>query len=193
MNQNYTKHATPPPTALKAIMAGRMKGKSDINPQWRIQALTESYGLCGIGWKYVITKQWLETGANEQIAAFCNEWSSAIPGTGGSSFVAKESSGLYVSDECFKMALTDAISVACKAIGIASNIYLGITESKYNAPVRTEQSNFAPKELPTLKVGTQEYEKVANYMITGGDIKQVKTKFILIPEVEKILTNLKQE
>ncbi len=62
-----------------------------------------------------------------------DEWSAAIPGTGGSSFVAKERSGLYTSDECFKMALTDAISVACKALGFAADIYWEADASKYTA------------------------------------------------------------
>ena len=35
-----------------------------------------------------------------------NEWSMPICGTGGSMFVAKESSGPFVSDECYKMATT---------------------------------------------------------------------------------------
>ena len=61
-----------PQDALKTIQAGRLKGKSDINPMWRIKKLTELYGPCGTGWYYDITKQWLETGANGEISAFCN-------------------------------------------------------------------------------------------------------------------------
>ena len=51
------------------------------------------------------------------------EWSDAIPGTGGASFVAMERNGAYVSDEVYKMALTDALSVAMKSIGVAADIY----------------------------------------------------------------------
>ena len=39
-----------PETAKKAITAGRLKGKTDINPMWRIKRLTEQFGPCGIGW-----------------------------------------------------------------------------------------------------------------------------------------------
>jgi hypothetical protein len=142
----YNKHAQPPEWALKEIQAGRLKGKSDINPQWRIEVLTELFGVVGFGWKYVITKQWIEKGGKEEIAAFVNidlfvkvesVWSEAIPGTGGSSFVASEKNGLYTSDECFKMALTDAISVACKALGIASKIYNGSKYDKLPEPNNT--------------------------------------------------------
>ena len=98
---------------------------------WRIKAMTEQFGVCGIGWKYVITKQWTETFGNE-VKAYCNidlfikvngEWSDAIQGTGGSSEVTMESKGAYVSDECYKMALTDALSVAMKALGVAADVY----------------------------------------------------------------------
>jgi hypothetical protein len=130
-----------PKEALKEIQAGRLKGKSDINPMWRIKALTEQFGPCGIGWKYVITDKRLEHGGNNEISAFVDinlyfkhqgEWSEAIPGTGGSSFVANEKNGPYVSDECFKMALTDAISVACKALGVGADVYWEKDRTKYS-------------------------------------------------------------
>lgn len=136
----YNALRTPPKEALTPITEGRMKGKSDISPMWRIKALTERFGPCGIGWKYEMTRQWLETGAEGSIKAFCNillyikyddKWSEAIPGTGGSAFVAKERNGLYTSDECYKMALTDAISVACKALGMAGDVYWQNDPTKY--------------------------------------------------------------
>lgn len=138
----YEKVRKCPDNALKEIKGGRLKGKSDINPMWRIKALTENFGVCGIGWYYDITRQWLEIGVNGEISAFCNidlyikvdnEWSKPIQGTGGSAFVAKENSGLYTSDECFKMALTDALSVACKALGFAADVYWNADEqTKYD-------------------------------------------------------------
>lgn len=143
----YNALRTPPQEALKSIPAGRIKGKTDINPMWRIKALTEKFGPCGIGWKYEITKQWTEDGADGEISAFCNillyykwgeAWSEGIPGTGGSAFIAKESNGLYTSDECYKMALTDAISVACKALGVAGDVYWQTDPSKYSSPSSRE-------------------------------------------------------
>lgn len=120
-----------PDTAKKTIAAGRLKGMTDINPIWRIKILTEMFGPCGFGWRYEIAKQWLET-AGAEIKAFCNinlyicmdgKWSEPIPGTGGSSFMTMERNGPYVSDECHKMALTDAISVAAKALGVGADVY----------------------------------------------------------------------
>lgn len=87
-------------------------------------------------------RQWTEAGANGEIAAFVeiklylkyeNEWAEPISATGGSSFVAKETKGLYTSDECFKMAYTDALSVACKMLGIGADVYWDKDKTKYNA------------------------------------------------------------
>ena len=130
-----------PQDALKPIQAGRLKGKSDINPMWRIKMLTSLFGAVGIGWYYTIDKQWLEP-CGEEVAAFCDislyikvngEWSKPIQGVGGSMFAAKERNGLYVSDEAYKMALTDAISVACKALGFAADVYWSEDRTKYQA------------------------------------------------------------
>ena len=43
-----------PNTAQRKIEAGRLKGKTDINPMWRIKKLTEQFGPCGKGWYYKI-------------------------------------------------------------------------------------------------------------------------------------------
>lgn len=56
----YNAVRTPPPEALKTIQAGRLKGMSDINPMWRIKALTEQFGPCGTGWKYTIERFWTD-------------------------------------------------------------------------------------------------------------------------------------
>ena len=121
-----------PAEAQKQIDGGRLKNKIEINPMWRLKTLTEQFGPCGIGWRYEIIKQWLEPSTSEEITAFTTinlyikyegEWSEAIPGTGGSSFLTKEKDRLYTNDNCYKMALTDALSVACKALGIGADIY----------------------------------------------------------------------
>lgn len=152
----YDKVRAVPKEAQKTIAAGRLKGMTDINPMWRIQKLTETFGPCGIGWKYIIQREWMEQGANGEIAAFMDillyykwdgQWSEGIPGTGGSSFVDKERNGMYTSDECYKMALTDAISVAAKAIGMGADIYWEKGRTKYDtAPEK--QDPMPEKQTP---------------------------------------------
>lgn len=147
-----------PDNAKRQIQAGRLKGKTDINPMWRIKTLTGRFGPCGIGWKYTIDRQWIEVGASGEQAAFCNislyiksgdAWSEAIPGTGGSSFVANEHNGAYTSDECYKMALTDAISVACKALGFGADVYWAADRTKYDA-LPAEEQNGQKSQSPLI-------------------------------------------
>ncbi|WP_455387513.1 hypothetical protein, partial [Petrachloros mirabilis] len=148
----------PPKEALKPITGGRLKGKTDINPQWRLKIMTAHFGPCGFGWTLTVDKQWLETGADNQVAAFVNislyvkvdgEWSEAIPGSGGAMFVENELKGPHVSDEAFKMATTDALSVAMKLIGVAGDIYEGQWDgSKYSTPGRPSGEEPPPKAPP---------------------------------------------
>ena len=129
-----------PDEAKKEIAAGRLKGFTDINPMWRIKALTEAFGPCGIGWWYKITDKRIEA-YNDEIKAFVDielyykygeEISHPVVGTGGAPFVSMEKNGPYVSDECFKMALTDAISVAAKSLGVGADVYYDKDRDKYN-------------------------------------------------------------
>jgi hypothetical protein len=160
----YSALSIVPDNAKRTINGGRLNGKTDINPMWRIKSLTEQFGPCGIGWSYEITKQWLEPGADGEVSAFCNillyvkidgEWSKGIPGTGGSAFVAKERSGLYTSDECYKMALTDALSVSCKALGVAASVYWDKDTTKYDkrpdTPTEPKEPAHTPQYIDEIK------------------------------------------
>lgn len=121
-----------PETAKKKITGGNLNGKTDINPMWRLKRLTEIFGPCGFGWKIDIVRTWIEDGANGEKTAnvqialrvkYNGEWSEPIPGIGGAKFVDKQSKGLITDDDAMKKAYTDAQSVACKALGIAADVY----------------------------------------------------------------------
>jgi hypothetical protein len=188
----YNQARAVPAEALKEITGGRLSGKSDINPMWRLKKLTELFGPCGIGWKYTITKQWLEHGGNDEIAAFVNidlfykhegAWSEAIPGTGGSAFVAKEKSGPYTSDECFKMALTDAISVACKALGFGADVYWDKDRTKYgNSPQAAPEK---PKPTPAQEPPKQTTQQPRQPAQTGDLSSEPQQKAIHVIAKQK--------
>lgn len=136
-----------PEEAKKTIVAGRLRGFTDINPMFRFKRLTETFGPCGIGWKYTIDNLWLEP-AGEEIKAFCQvslyykvdgTWNGPVPGLGGSSFIAKEKSGPYANDECYKMALSDAIGTACKALGMSADVYFAKDPTKYDAAPKNQR------------------------------------------------------
>lgn len=173
----WNKLKQPPSSALRTIKGGRLQGFTDVNPQWRYQAMTEQFGICGIGWKYDIKRVWSEPAPDNQVFAFAevnlfvranshqynplvnpegalsiydarrDAWSDPIPGIGGSMLVVKESLGLHASDEGYKMAITDALSVAMKMLGVAADIYAGLWDgSKYKETTQTVET---PQEKPT--------------------------------------------
>jgi hypothetical protein len=161
----WNKVKQPPKSALRTIGAGRLKGKSDINPMWRIEALTSLYGPCGDGWGYTIDKLWTEPGDGVEVMAFAlvTLWYHNIdgglckvPGIGGSMLIASESKGAHNSDEAYKMAVTDALSVACKALGFGADVYHGRWDgSKY---ATGEAAIPAPKVVSPVDLATARAE-----------------------------------
>lgn len=147
-----------PIEARRTISGGKLNGFTDINPMWRLKRLTEVFGPCGIGWTYSITSQREVAGANGEVAVFLDiqlqvkigdQWSAPIPGLGGSMLVSTERGKLATNDEAYKMALSDAIGTACKALGMSEDVYMsgkGKTGSKYqqdagkDAPVTPKEA-----------------------------------------------------
>lgn len=136
----YNKLKHPPQDAIKPITGGRLKGKYNIDPQWRYEIMTEVFGVIGIGWKYTIDNKWTEQGSDGQVAAFADisvyiynkdRWSEPIPANGGSMFIEKERSGLHTNDECYKMAITDALGNAMKMLGVGADVFRGVFDNKY--------------------------------------------------------------
>ena len=185
MEQNmllYNKFMNTPKEARKDIKGGRLKGFTDINPMWRLKKLTEAFGPCGIGWKYEITDQRIIPGPDGESAAFVDillyykqdgQWSEGIPGIGGSAFVAKESGGLHMIDECFKMALTDAIGTACKALGMSADIYFEKDRTKYNANDSGETQKNPVDEAASMVINIAPYAGK-----TLGEIWKLDINFI---------------
>ena len=120
-----------PENAQKPIQDGKLKGKTDINPVWRLKMLTDQFGPCGKGWHYETVERWTDTNnaelvANVRIRLFIHPAGEEpwfpIEGVGGSKIYGR-GKGDYIDDEAWKMATTDAISVACKSLGMAADIY----------------------------------------------------------------------
>ena len=148
----YNKYAEVPQAAQKTIKGGRLNGMTDINPMWRIKCLTEMFGACGFGWyAKTVNKQIIDGANGEKVATvdlelYINvdgEWSAPIEGSGGSMFVSNERNGAYTSDEAFKMAYTDALSVCCKMLGFGANVYWKGGRTKYD---KRDTSEDKPKQ-----------------------------------------------
>ena len=153
----YEESRTVPVEAQKAFSNGRFSG-TDINPMWRIKKLTELFGASGMGWWTEDVKYWLEPSPDGAVAAFCSlnlrykqdgEISAPVHGIGGNVFIQK--AGARPSDDAFKMAYTDALSIAAKALGIGADIWFGNDKSKY------ESGNTEFDDLETLDDFTDVY------------------------------------
>ena len=180
----YEQGRVVPDEACKTIPAGKLKGMTDINPMWRIKKLTEMFGPCGIGWVTRIIYKTVENGANGEAIAIVDvgfkyklngEWSEEIVCTGGSMLIATEKGKLVSSDEAFKMAYTDALSVCCKMLGICADIYFSKDRTKYYVGA---EGNETPPPVPvkdTINVAQQK-EIVAKWQDKHGEIKAEEDK-----------------
>lgn len=163
---------TPPSWALKTIAGGRLKGFSDINPQWRIMAMTQRFGMVGVGWKFKTERTWTEDGADGERFVFAkvlvavkptvesDEWSEWVEGFGGSMLVSKERGELYNQDEGYKMAITDALGTALKFFGVGSDVYCG----KIDGAKAESTSKYASDEKKGSKVEMPKPENLLEWL-----------------------------
>lgn len=148
----YNASRSVPSGAVKKIGAGAYgkAGLSDINPQWRIEKMTELFGACGFGWTWEPVECWTDNG-------FCyahiivqymmenGEYSKPIHGYGGTVMGRMDDSDLY------KSTITDAVSNALRYLGIGADVW-------YKPGNSSEQNQFDTKYSapPQIKMATAE-------------------------------------
>ena len=170
----YNAGRSVPEEAQKSFDNGKFSG-TDINPMWRIKKLTELFGPAGIGWYYEVLSERAEEHRDMTIAIVDlnlyvkdgGEWSKPIYGTGGNVIVRQTKNGPTVSDEGYKMALTDALSVACKALGIGADIYFSKDKTKYTA---AQEKQEAPRQEVKSYVCADCKKPIEDYM-SGGKVR----------------------
>ena len=150
---------------------------------WRIKCLTEQFGVVGHGWTTRVLKTWTYTDeqTNETFAfaeiemkvKVNGEWGEPFTATGGNKLCTYVKSKDYfkVSDEAFKMAITDAFGVACKYLGIGADVYWDNDKSKY-----TETDEDKPKELTLVEAKKMKYTSSQGkvYLVGQMSIEQLK-------------------
>ena len=206
----YNAFRNTPDNAKKAINEGKLKGKTDINPMFRIEQLTKQFGPCGIGWKVVPTRiEYLAVPQRDEVMCFVDinlyykqdgQWSELVFGTGGSMLVENfRSAGVKSNDDGYKMAYTDAIGVACKLLGMSADVYWQAGESKYSRQEAPSQPAEAPKpadkpEHPmtpkerveslcnSLRITVKQFGDLYAMLQAGGKIPNKKTAELLPSE-----------
>lgn len=160
----YKQVSSVPKDAQKPFESSWGKKLTEINGMWRIQKLTELFGPCGEGWFTEVTRQERVDFPNGEVCVFTDinlylkdtktgRWSKPIRGTGGNRLVLKNADGLFIDDEAYKKAYTDALGIACKALGFGADIYWGRNDSKYDSGTATTASPSA-KESDSKKPET---------------------------------------
>lgn len=178
----YNEGREVPKEAQKQFSNGRFSG-TDINPMWRIKKLTELFGPAGIGWYVDDVVERCEQHGDTVISVVTlnlyikvdGEWSKPIYGTGGNTLLRKGAA----SDEGYKMAYTDALSVACKALGIGADIWFESDKTKYTAvskpqpdldytqevtPAQYRQA-ITDEQIDTILNAVEKYPKLADYIV----------------------------
>jgi hypothetical protein len=127
------------PRATKPFTrSGGFRG-TQIDPAWRLQAMTEVFGPVGQGWGY----EQLEWTVQERMVFACVRVWYRDPDTGERCFTGPQWGGTEMvrrrrdgseepNDEAFKMSVTDALGKCLLELGLAADIYLGLfDDSKY--------------------------------------------------------------
>ena len=180
MNEKFKLMARPPQEALNTISFGKLKGKSDINPQWRIEALTEIFGLCGVGWYYeILAVDYQDLPETKERMVYITiaihvmqedgKWSAPVIGIGGDFTIITDKNGTHGNDEAFQMALTDALGKAAKCLGIANDIYRGKYDSKYGWRDEREK-----ERRKAIEENQKKLDEVENWRYISADNIEVK-------------------
>ena len=193
----YARNAEPPKEALKSFSGRGGFSGTDISPMWRIKALTETFGPCGFGWRTEASfhiKEFSET----DVRIFCDlrlwvrdpdtrEWSAPIEGYGGNSVVSQRQGRPYVSDECYKMAETDALGSACKKIGIGAKVYWESDRSKYTLDEEgnVEVTTKTEAEVKAERRQANAEKAKADPFLTANKIPKLKDMVVAIEQANK--------
>lgn len=198
----FNSYAEPPKEALKNFDNGNFKG-TDINTMWRIKCLTETFGICGIGWYYDIVKIWEKDMSEtaQQVNTYAEiklyvkhngEWSKGITGVGGNKVLSYTKSGYWKpSDEDVKMAVTDALGNACRNLGIGSKVYWQNDRTKYT--VENEQTEQTEQKKPQTEQKANEptAEQLAELRSLGGTVQKIATYYKV--EIENVTAEMVQK
>lgn len=158
--QIYNAGRAVPPGAVKKITGGAYgkAGLSDINPQWRIEKMTELFGPCGIGWTWQPEEIRMEEGlclAHVTVryrVVEGGEFSEPVHGYGGTVM-----GKMNDDSDVLKSTFTDAVSNALRYIGIGADVWYKPGREASSNQFDTKYSAPPPKPVqPNLAMVTDE-------------------------------------
>lgn len=162
---------TPPDRTQKFSYSAGGKQFNDVNPQYRVEKLTETFGPCGLGWGYEIMDKWREDfGGVTCVFVMLRIWyydkeakQTCFTGAqiGGTAIQ-------YSPDESWKMSITDALGKCAALLGVAADIYLGTFDTKY-------------RDKATSQPASGQVEARAAAPVTAATAKKADAKPVVAP------------
>ena len=193
----YNAARSVPANAIKKITGGAYgaAGLSDVNPQWRIERMTEIFGAVGDGWVWEPIEQWVENGVHYahvavQYKKSDGEYSLPVHGYGGTKVGGKDDSDLL------KSSFTDALSNALRYLGVGADVWYSAGKSadqnqfdtKYSSPGASERGKTQKRQekpaetgskMPPAPLISEGQKKFLYATCTEEQIDALKTKYKL--------------
>ncbi len=146
---------TDPAHTKQFSRAGGFKGTA-LKPMWVIKRLTEQFGPVGVGWGTGKPEFETVSGPDGEVLVYCtvSVWHGSVNntawGVGGDKAIAHNKNGLFLDDEAFKKAFTDATMNGFKSLGVGADIHMGLfDDNKYVAQMEREFAALISEEQRT--------------------------------------------
>lgn len=168
---------TAPSATKQFTRGGGFKGTA-INGTYILKRLTETFGVCGKGWRFVLDDERIETGHTLKNGDHAkvhiirghleyregDEWFSASPQFGQTMLVDENKYGTFTDEEAPKKSITDCIAKCAVQLGIGADIHMGLyDDNKYlnerkaeEAAEKKAKSALTPPPAPSTNLSPEE-------------------------------------
>ena len=177
------------PKRVKQITGKQYKGNSP-QPYYLVERMTDSFGMCGIGWGVNIINERMERLSETDVlhVAVVELWyvheskKGSITQIGQTKACYKTSSGsLLIDEDAPKKSVTDAMTKCMSYLGFAGDIFSGQwDDSKYVQSLTNDFSGSPQAKAPNLQpppISQEELSHALNTMEVCEDIETLKGIF----------------
>ena len=176
---------TDPKYTKQFTRGGGFKGTA-INGTYILKRLTEAFGPCGKGWRFVLENEsWVEghmlkngvdrakvhvvRGHIEYLAE--GKMNATSPQFGQTMFVDENKYGVFTDEEAPKKSITDCISKCAVLLGVAADVHLGMfDDNKYVAQRRKEEELDVPSTGHTPATPAAKPENALAAFLRGANL-----------------------
>lgn len=199
------------PKYTKAFTRGGGFKGTAINGTYIVKKLTEQFGPCGTGWRFVLEDEQiveghtLKNGDKAKLhivrghldyrqpfaGAFKvdDPWFSTSPQFGQTMLVDENKNGVFMDEEAPKKSITDCISKCAVLLGIAADIHLGLFDD--NKYVNERKAEEAQKAAPTSPAEADKEAAKNHARIAYASIKDQAAQCETVAELDALIVGSK--